>query len=147
MFAGNKFSSVGMLFGVIALLVGIIHFTTGPLLFQQPTLENVVAQKVSAVKKGIIAGLKGEKVTVTERHTNINPDKLLDAGGIVLAVVALVLGVIGGLRKESRWTINGALLFGGGTLAFHALLFGITVVCAILLIVLVISFLNNGLSF
>lgn len=146
MFGCNKFSSIGMLFGAIALLTGIIHFATGPL-SPSPTLENVVAQKVSMVKKGIIAGLKGEDIAASEQHSSINPDELLDIGGIVLAIAALVLGVVGGMRKENRWSINGALLFGGGTLAFHALLFGIALVCAFLLLFLILSFLANGLSF
>ncbi len=33
--------------------------------------------------------------------------------------------------------IRGALVFGGGTLAFHTLLFGIGIVCSILLIFLI----------
>ncbi len=34
--------------------------------------------------------------------------------------------------------------FGGGTLAFHTLLFGIGIVCSILLIFLIFSFLTGG---
>lgn len=37
-----------------------------------------------------------------------------------------------------------ALVFGGGTLAFHTLLFGIGIVCSILLIFLIFSFLTGG---
>ncbi len=51
---------------------------------------------------------------------------------------------IGGVRKENRWGIRGALVFGGGTLAFHTLLFGIGIVCSILLIFLIFSFLTGG---
>ena len=46
--------------------------------------------------------------------------------------------------KENRWGIRGALVFGGGTLAFHTLLFGIGIVCSILLIFLIFSFLTGG---
>ncbi|MCM5073970.1 hypothetical protein MMP16_28295, partial [Escherichia coli] len=42
---------------------------------------------------------------------------------------------------ENRWGIRGARVFGGGTLAFHTLLFGIGIVCSILLIFLIFSFL------
>lgn len=35
---------------------------------------------------------------------------------------ALLCAFIGGMRKENRWGIRGALVFGGGTLAFHTLL-------------------------
>ena len=60
-------------------------------------------------------------------------------------MVALGLAFIGGMRKENRWGIAGALAFGGGTLMFHAVLFGIGVVCAILLLFLIVSLINGGL--
>ena len=46
--------------------------------------------------------------------------------------------------RKNRWGIRGALVFGGGTLAFHTLLFGIGIVCSILLIFLIFSFLTGG---
>lgn len=49
-------------------------------------------------------------------------DKILDQSGIALAIAALLCAFIGGMRKENRWGIRGALVFGGGTLAFHTLL-------------------------
>lgn len=59
--AQNKCSSLGMLFGAIALILGIFHFSFGPFSAPPFGLESVVAEKVSAVKKGILAGLKGEQ--------------------------------------------------------------------------------------
>lgn len=56
----NKCSLSGMLFGAIALIISIFHFSFGPLSAPPPTLESVVAKQVSAVKKGIIAGLRDE---------------------------------------------------------------------------------------
>jgi hypothetical protein len=66
MVSQNKFSSLGMILGVIALITGLVHFSMGPFSSPPPTLENVIAEKVSAVKKGIMAGLKGETVAVSE---------------------------------------------------------------------------------
>ena len=140
----NKFSSLGMLLGTIALIVGIVHFSLGPFSSPPPTLETVVAEQVAAVKKGIIAGLTGKSAAVEEKKS-VDIDNLLHNGGIFLAVVALGLAFIGGMRKENRWGIAGALAFGGGTLMFHAVLFGIGVVCAILLLFLMVSLINGGL--
>jgi hypothetical protein len=64
----NKFSSVGMLLGVIALLLSLVQFTFGPFSTKSTTLEIVVAEKVSAVKKGIIAGIKGEQPVVEAKR-------------------------------------------------------------------------------
>ncbi|EGJ94281.1 putative membrane protein [Shigella flexneri 2930-71] len=59
-------------------------------------------------------------------------DKILDQSGIALAIAALLCAFIGGMRKENRWGIRGALVFGIG------------IVCSILLIFLIFSFLTGG---
>ncbi|MCS3464805.1 MULTISPECIES: hypothetical protein [Citrobacter] len=140
----NKCSSLGMLFGAIALIFGIFHFSFGPFYAPQARLENVVAEKVSAVKKGIIAGLKGEKPLVTDKEETINIDKVLNNSSIALAVIALVCAFIGGMRRENRWGIYGAIIFGGGTLVFHTLLFGVALIFTIILIIMIFSFLSGG---
>lgn len=144
----NKFSSLGTILGVIALLTGLVHFSMGPFSSPSPTLENVIAEKVAAVKKGIQAGLKGETVPISEtQKKSVDIDKIVDTAGIVMAIAALLCAFIGGMRKESRWGIYGALCFGGGTLAFHALLFGISIVLGILLLLAIISFLTGNSPF
>ena len=144
----NKFSSLGLFLGVIALVMGLIHFSVGSLSAPVPPLEKVVAEKVAAVKKGIIAGLKGEEPTPTlAAKKPLDIDKVINNTGIILALAALLCAVIGGMRKENRWSIYGALCFGGGTLAFHALLFGIGIILAILLLLAIISFLTGGTPF
>ena len=140
----NKCSSLGMLFGAIALILGIFHFSFGPFSAPPPALESVVAEKVSVVKKGILAGLKGEQPPAAAKKTATDIDKILDNSGIALAVIALICAFIGGMRKENRWSIHGAMFFGGATLAFHALLFGIAIICGIILLMLIFSFLGGA---
>ncbi|EGF1763046.1 hypothetical protein PPV52_003764 [Escherichia coli O103] len=117
--AQNKISSLGMLFGAIALMMGIIHFSFGPFSAPPPTFESIVADKTAEIKRGLLAGIKGEKITTVEKKEDVDVDKILNQSGI-------------------------ALVFGGGTLAFHTLLFGIGIVCSILLIFLIFSFLTGG---
>ena len=50
--AQNKISSLGMLFGAIALIMGIIHFSFGPFSAPPPTLESIVADKTAEIKRG-----------------------------------------------------------------------------------------------
>ncbi|WP_063153643.1 hypothetical protein, partial [Enterobacter hormaechei] len=109
----NKFSSVGMLLGVIALLVSLVQFTFGPFSTKSTALEIVVAEKVSAVKKGIIAGIKGEQPTVEAKKKTVDIDIILINSGVILSVVALGLAFTGGMRKENRWGVSGALFFSG----------------------------------
>lgn len=132
-----------MLLGALALLLSIIHFTTGPF-SAPPTLEGYVAEKVSAVKRGVIAGLKGEEPQRATAARGPDIDSVVDNATIVVAVVALLCALVGGMRKENRFSVSGALLFGGGTLAFHAVLFGIAVVCAILLLLIILSLLGGS---
>ncbi|HID3219802.1 TPA: hypothetical protein ACXGFD_000809 [Enterobacter cloacae] len=99
----NKFSSLGMLLGGIALILSIVQFSFGPFSPKPPALEVMVAEKVSAVKQGIIAGLKGERPAARTEKTTVDIDRILLNAGIILAVVALGLSFIGGMCKESRW--------------------------------------------
>lgn len=64
--AQNKISSLGMLFGAIALMMGIIHFSFGPF-SAPPTFESIVADKTAEIKRGLLAGIKGEKITTVEK--------------------------------------------------------------------------------
>ena len=144
----NKFGSLGLLLGGIALLMGLIHYSMGPFSAPAPTMEKVIAEKIIAVKKGIIAGLKGEEpqaAVVASRSVDI--DNVIDNSGIALAVVALLCAFIAGMRKENRWGVCGALCFGGGTLAFPALLVGLGVGLPTRLILSVLSFFTGPSPF
>ncbi|HHA1256998.1 TPA: hypothetical protein ACOEEM_001627 [Enterobacter asburiae] len=143
----NKFSSVGMLLGVIALLLSLAQFTLGPFSSKSTALEVVVAEKVSAVKKGIMAGIKGEQPTVEKKKEPIDIDRLLIASGIMLSVMALGLAFISGLRKENKWTVSGALFFSGATIAFHAALLAFGLIAAVLLLMLVVSIISGSTPF
>ena len=69
--AQNKISSLGMLFGAIALMMGIIHFSFGPFSAPPPTFESIVADKTAEIKRGLLAGIKGEKITTVEKKASI----------------------------------------------------------------------------
>lgn len=142
--AQNKISSLGMLFGAIALMMGIIHFSFGPFSAPPPTFESIVADKTAEIKKRSSRRNKRRKNYHRGEKEDVDVDKILNQSGIALAIAALLCAFIGGMRKENRWGIRGALVFGGGTLAFHTLLFGIGIVCSILLIFLIFSFLTGG---
>lgn len=103
--AQNKISSLGMLFGAIALMMGIIHFSFGPFSAPPPTLESIVADKTAEIKRGLLAGIKGEKITTVEKKEDVDVDKILDQSGIALAIAALLCAFIGGIAGAfaARW--------------------------------------------
>ena len=88
--AQNKISSLGMLFGAIALMMGIIHFSFGPFSAPPPTFESIVADKTAEIKRGLLAGIKGEKITTVEKKEDVDVDKILDQSGIALAFAHLL---------------------------------------------------------
>lgn len=145
MFKENPFSAAGLLFGAIALLAGIIHFSLGPV-SSEKALETRIAEKMVAVKKGIISGLKGQPIITPPSYPLMNTDKAIDTAGMCIAIVAIICGFVGGLRKENRWGVSGALFFGVSTLIFHAVLFSIGIIFGILLLVTVIAFLTGSLN-
>jgi len=136
-----------MLLGVIALLLSVVQFTLGPFSTKSTALEVVVAEKVTAVKKGIMAGLKGEQPTVETKKKPVDIDRLLIASGILLSVMALGLAFISGLRKENKWTVSGALFFSGATIAFHAALLAFGLIVAVLVLMLVVSIISGSTPF
>lgn len=140
----NKFSSLGMFLGGIALILSIVQFSFGPFSPKPPALEVIVAEKVSAVKQGVIAGLKGERPAARTEKTTVDIDSIILNAGIILAVVALGLSFIGGMCKESRWGISGALLFSGLTLTFHAVLLAFGLIVAVLLLLFILSLVTGG---
>lgn len=103
--AQNKISSLGMLFGAIALMMGIIHFSFGPFSAPPPTFESIVADKTAEIKRGLLAGIKGEKITTVEKKEDVDVDKILNQSGIALAIAALLCAFIGGMRKENRLSL------------------------------------------
>lgn len=145
MFKANPFSAAGLLAGAIALLAGIIHFSAGPF-SSEKTLETRIAEKVVAVKKGVISGVRGHAIITPSSSPAINPDKVIDIAGMTIAVVAVICGLVGGMRRENRWSVSGALCFGAGTLLFHALLFSIAIIFAIVLLIAVIAFFAGSLN-
>lgn len=131
-----QISLYGMLIGALALLISIFHFNFGSYPIKPP-LEVRVAEKISSIKNGVLAGLKDKEPPVLiEKHT-VFIDNVLNSFGIGLSIGALILAFIGGVRKENSWSVRGALFFGGGALAFHAILFGIGLFLFIIVLITV----------
>lgn len=142
----NLFSLSGVFFGVIALMMGVIHYSVGPLSSPEPTIEHRIQNKISAVRQGIIAGLKGEKSEAnSEIKRSVDVDRVLDNIGRTLAIAALLCAFIGGMRKENRWGIMGALFFGGATLTYHVALFSLSLIPGIILILIIFFILSHFL--
>ena len=141
----NKWSSAGLFLGAFALTLSLLHVNLGPFAAPPTTLEIVVAEQVSAIKKGIIAGLKGEKTLIPAKNNTHNIDDILDCIEIGSAVIAMLLAFIAGMCKESHWSVTGSLAFGMATLGLHIFLFSVGLIFFILLLVVILFILSNFL--
>lgn len=139
----NKFSSLGMFLGASTLVLAIVHFSFGPFAPAPPTLETVVAEQAYAIKQGLVAGITGQQPAAKAPKKAPDIDHVILNVGIILALIALGLGFMGGMRKENQWGIAGALIFAGGTLVFHMALFAFALICAILLLFLIVAWLSS----
>lgn len=122
MYRKDLFAWVGIALGSVALLMAVIHFYAGPF-SPQPTLESLVASKALAIKESLLASLAGNKVPENVAPPSYDLDRILIIVTAVLAVSAMVLGVIGGACRANGRVVSGAVMLGAGTLAFQFAIF------------------------
>ncbi len=142
----NLFSFIGLLLGALALLLAITHFLAGPF-SPPPSLETLVAGKITAVRESALAALKGVPLPEKQRVRSWDIDTILTISTSFTAIIAIVFGVVATFYKENRLGIQAALLFGAGTLAFQVAMVWLMLVLAVFLIAMVVAALSGNLSF
>lgn len=133
----STLSFVGIGIGAIALLLALTHFWGGPF-SPQLTLEQTVAEKAVAIKRATISALKGEEPESLKQVVIYDADKVLGITTAVLGGLAIILGVVGFASKEPARAAGGAVVLGGGAIAFQfsALALGMIVVAIVVAAVL-----------
>ncbi|PKH22754.1 hypothetical protein CIG19_12315 [Enterobacterales bacterium CwR94] len=131
---------------MLSLLAFLIHFWLGPFAPASPALHSLVAGTVSAVKSGVLAGmgLPFEHQTPQPKVRSI--DDMLNLGVLIGAGLALVFGLVAGMRKESRWGIYGALILGSAVFAMYAALIAAAIWLTVMLVLVVTAFIAGSLS-
>jgi hypothetical protein len=134
--AAIGFSGIGI--GAVALLLAIVHLWAGPF-SPQPSLEKTVAEKAVAIKNATIATLKGEKVEDEVQPNRFDLDRAAYLTAGVLGGLAIILGVISFARREPKRVAAGAVVLGGGTLAFQFIILAIAAIFLAILIAAVLG--------
>lgn len=132
------FGAIGMTFGAIALLLAMIHFWGGPF-SPRPSLEQTVAETAAAIKEATLATLKGEEAPPPKR-TRVDLDRVAHLTTAVLGGLAIILGLVGFVRRESLRAAGSAAVLGTGAIAFQ---FAVLALGVIVLAILVASVLYN----
>lgn len=133
-----KAGHISVFLGAIALLSVLIHFWAGPYA-PQPKLEDAVAQSAVKIRDATIRALRGEEPPAPAR-SGWDLDRTVDAGNAGLAGLAIVIAVVGFIRREPvRPAIAGAAL-GASAIIFQ---FVAWLAMTLLFVVLVGSVLAN----
>ncbi|WP_274369351.1 hypothetical protein [Morganella morganii] len=139
----NPFSFSGMLLGLLAIAAFFFaQYQTDKYIESRPPAEQVVYNKISAMKQAAKAALRGDefhvKTTPEDEKRRALSASARNAGytGTALALLALFFAGAGFIRKENKITARIALLCGGGVIAAELFLFALSGIALIAVIVI-----------
>ncbi|MEL7538428.1 MAG: hypothetical protein AAFZ58_10395 [Pseudomonadota bacterium] len=116
-----KTSTYGMLavvLGFLSFAAVIGHFFVGPL-DPPPPLETSLADKAASIRDATVAALKGEDYEAEPTVRARTLDDYLTYSFIGLGLVAILLGVIGFVRREHLRPSVAGVALGGMAIAFQ----------------------------
>ncbi len=139
----NKFGNIGIALGGLGLLLALVHFWAGPFA-PQPALEDLVADKVVAIKQKTLDALKGKKTEPVPESTRFDADKIADVVTAVLGGLALIFAALSMTNHESKRAASSAALLGLGAIVFQFAAMYAMAVLAVMLIGAVLGALGGG---
>lgn len=134
-----RISTIGIALGSIGLLLALFSFWAGPFA-PQPTVENIVAEKVASIRTAALDALKGKKVEKEFVEVSWDADRTIQVVTAMLGGVALILGVIGYAKSEPKRAAGGAVALGISAIAFQ---FIAMYAMALLLVILIAAALQS----
>lgn len=127
------YSRIGMLLGALALLAAIILPFAGPL-ERRPSLEEAVAGRVAALRERTVAAIQGRPAPPALIQSAWDADRIARTATSGIGAVAIILGVIGFVRREDRRAALAAIGLGAGAVAFQMLVAAIVVVVVLVVL-------------
>ena len=133
----NTFGIIGILVGFAAFSAVILHFYLGPL-EPPPALEEVVAETAVNIRDAAIAKIKGEAYEPPPGPASRTKDEWLKIGIAAASLAAVLLAVIGIIRKESLRVAGSAAALGILDITFQVAitLFAVLLFCVLVAAVL-----------
>lgn len=138
-----RYGITGILAGSIALLLALMHFWAGPF-SPRPTIETVVAEKVSFVRSAALDALHGKEPVRQYTTERWDIDKAIAVLTALLGGLAVILGTISFATKEPLRVAGGAAALGVCAIALQFLAMHAMALLVVLLIVAVLSSLGLG---
>lgn len=140
----ERFGMTGVIVGAVALAVGIGHVFLGPI-NPPPPFEEVVAGKLVGLRDAVAGRLSGtEYRTASADSRRLDADRVLEAATALAGVSALLLGMVGFIRREDLRVSGSAAALGTAAIALHFVLIGLGAFVLGLLVVGALSVLGSG---
>ena len=133
-----KFSQIALAFGAVALLACIVQFWVSAAA-PSPAMEDVVADKVVAIRDATIDRLAGRKTEAAPKEQRWKYEQLFVAVTSLLGGLAIVLAGVGFSRKEPRRTCVVAASLGLAAVIFPYVIGAIGAVVVIIAVGAVLS--------
>ncbi|MEM8817602.1 MAG: hypothetical protein AAGE85_17415 [Pseudomonadota bacterium] len=138
----STFGMLAVVFGFLSFAAIVGHFFAGPI-DPPPPIEVSLAEKAADIRDATVAALKGEEYEARDVSRPRTLDDYLTYAFVALAMLAILMAVIGFIKRESlRPAFVGAAL-GGLAITFQFL----TVLFFALLFVLLVSAVLDQLDF
>ncbi|WP_257167477.1 hypothetical protein [Bradyrhizobium sp. SRS-191] len=132
----RRLGAIGCVIGLLALVAAVLPHWVLPVIDPPPPIDKVIVDVGHRVKDRLVARLKGVDYQAPVREPSWT-DRLhqqLPMAAVSLGLLAIILGVIGQLRREERHVAAMATTLGGCAIAVQLsfVLMGVLVVMALL---------------
>ena len=141
----SSFGLVGVVAGVIALGLALVHFWAGPF-SPKPSIEEVVAEKAVKIRDSVVARLKGLQKPASVQPQGFDTDHVITTSTIVAGFLAVVLAVVSYIRREDNRVSMSAVALGGGAIALQYLAVALGAIVLAILIAAVLSKLDFSIG-
>lgn len=140
----DKFGTLGILVGGLALMLALVHFLAGPFA-TQPSLEMTVSEKAASIRQAAIDALKGKAVEPKAEKSKFNADKVADVITAILGGLAFILAMLSFSKHESIRAAGGAAALGAAAIAFQFIaMYAMALLAAILIAAVLASLVGGG---
>ncbi|WP_315722078.1 MULTISPECIES: hypothetical protein [unclassified Bradyrhizobium] len=132
----RRLGSIGSVVGLFALVAAVLPHWVLPVIDPPPPIDKVVVDVGHRVKDRLVARIKGVdyQAPVHEPSWTDRLQQQLPVAAVLLGLLAIILGVVGQLRREERHIAAMATTLGSCAIAVQLsfVLMGVLIVMAII---------------
>ena len=135
----NKFSAIGLVIALFIMLVSVTSPWIVETFAPAPPIEEQAVAKILNFKDKLARGLKGEQIESAKSEFSFI--SILNLIVVLFGAIAVILGIIGFVKKENFRMSSAAITVGASAILFQYFLM---LAAAILVIAIVVAFIQSG---